>query len=303
MTQRAGAGAWWQAARPLAQANLAIPLVLGQVLAIAHGADFELWRCAIVHGFGILDHLFIVFANDVADEDADRLHTAPTPLSGGSRVLVQGRLAAPQLRAAATAMAIAMLGLTGWLGVADARPLAPWAAAAAIGLLLAYSFAPLRLSYRGFGELAQGLGVGAVLPAFAYYVQAGSLAGLQPAMLLPTVLLATAGNIVTALPDEPFDRAADKRAWPVRVGPVVARRHALLLTALGIFATPLVLGPEATTETLLDHELPALAVLAIAATLWRSGDPSHRRGCVRFAIATAAAANVAMISWCVALLR
>ncbi|MFO0634334.1 MAG: hypothetical protein U0168_15925 [Nannocystaceae bacterium] len=87
------ARAWWQAARPLAQANLAVPLVLGQVLAIAHGASFEAWRCVIVHGFGVIDHLFIVFANDVADEAADRLHTAPTLLSGGSRVLVQGRLA------------------------------------------------------------------------------------------------------------------------------------------------------------------------------------------------------------------
>ncbi|MFO0634333.1 MAG: hypothetical protein U0168_15920 [Nannocystaceae bacterium] len=169
--------------------------------------------------------------------------------------------------------------------------------------MLAYSFAPLRLSYRGFGELAQGLGVGAVLPAFAYYVQAGTFAGLQPAMLLPTVLLATAGNIVTALPDEPFDRVADKRGRLVRVGPAVARRHALLLTALGIFATPLLLGPGTTTDTLLHHELPGLVVLAFAATIRRGGDPSDRRGCLRFAFATAAAANVAMLSWCVALLR
>ncbi|MBK8235435.1 MAG: prenyltransferase [Deltaproteobacteria bacterium] len=294
--------AWLRAARPLAQANIAVPLVFGQALAVAHGARFDPWICVLVHVFGVLDQLVIVFANDVADEAGDRLHRAPTPFSGGSRVLVDGLLDAPRLRAAAIAAAIALVGHAGLLASVWHRPLALVAAGAALLLLLAYSYGPLRLSYRGGGELAQGLGLGAVLPAFAYAMQAGSLDGLSPLMLLPTILLGIAGNIVTALPDEPADRLADKRSWPVRVGVRVARKHALLVTALAILCTPLVLGDDATPERLFATEAPALALLAVAALTWRSALVERRRECIAFVVAAAGAGSLAMLAWSVSLL-
>src|SRR5690606_2262008 len=152
------------------------PLLLGQALAVAQGAAFDWALFALAHGFGVLDHLVIVFTNDVADRDGDALHEAPTLFSGGSRVLQQGLLEPKQLVRGAIAASAALVVLSGvgvWLG----RPLLPLFAVAALGLLAAYSLPPLRLSYRGQGEILQGLGVGLVLPLLGFYLQSGRVAG------------------------------------------------------------------------------------------------------------------------------
>ncbi|MDH5493566.1 MAG: prenyltransferase, partial [Myxococcales bacterium] len=99
-------GAWWQASRPLAQANLALPLLLGQALAVGAGARFDPWLALLVHAFGLALHLFIVFSNDYADRDIDVAGTR-TLVSGGSGVLVEGKLRPRALARAARAMAAA----------------------------------------------------------------------------------------------------------------------------------------------------------------------------------------------------
>ena len=68
--------AWLQAARPLAHANIAPPILLGQALAFAAGSPFDPAMAAIAHSFGVLDHLYIVFANDYADREGDALQGA-----------------------------------------------------------------------------------------------------------------------------------------------------------------------------------------------------------------------------------
>ena len=46
----------------------------------------------------------------------------------------------------------------------------------ALLLLWLYSFKPVRLSYRGGGEILQALGTALVLPLLGFYAQSGSLA-------------------------------------------------------------------------------------------------------------------------------
>jgi len=295
-------GPWWQAARPLAQVNIAMPLVVGQALAVAAGARFHVLACVLVHLFGVFDHLFIVFANDVADEAGDRLSTTHTAFSGGSRVLPDGRLTARALVRAAAIMALGMVVVAAIGAFALDRPALLAGSAAATGLLLAYSFAPLRLSYRGWGELAQGLGTGVVLPAIGWVAHAGSLGGLRLESLAPLLVLGIAGNVTTALPDAPADREVDKRTWPVRVGTVAARKHSLLVIALGVLMTPLLLPADASTAWLAACEVPPLLLLAGNAMLWRSADPRATTACSRFVFVNGAAINLAMVLWTAALL-
>ncbi len=233
--------AWVQAARPLAHANLAPPLLVGAALAWGTGAPPSWAGLGLAFAFGVLDHLFIVFANDLADEAADRAQARPTLVSGGSRVLVEGRLSRRALARAAAAAAAGLVLLA--LGLAWTRGLwaLPALAALALALLWAYSFPPLRLSYRGGGALAQGLGVGAVLPAVGFALQAGGLAELPWLALVPLVLLGVAGNLETALPDVEADARSGKHTYPARVGPAAARRVAEKLIAVAILLTPWVL--------------------------------------------------------------
>ena len=226
-----GLRAWLKAARPLAQANIAGPLLLGQGLAFAKLGTFSWSVLGLVAAFGIADHLFIVFANDYADRDHDTGER--TLFSGGSGVLQNGDLAAKSLGRAAVVMGVSLLILGGLF-----VPHSPWPlvlAIAALVLLWAYSYPPLRLSYRGGGEWLQGLGVGGVLPLFGYAAQAGELASFPWSVGAGCVLLAASANIATALPDLVADRRAKKRTLAVKKGVVRAAWSCIGLSVIALY--------------------------------------------------------------------
>ncbi|MCX4247811.1 prenyltransferase [Paraliomyxa miuraensis] len=292
--------AWIQASRPLAQVNIAVPLLLGEMLAYAGGAPLDVGLLVLAHGFGVLDQLFIVWANDVADEAADRVNEAPTPFSGGSRVLPEGKLHARQLARAAIGAALAMLGVSLYAAIALDRPAMPLAWALAVVLSWAYGFPPARLSYRGMGAVTQAFGVMVVLPLIGFYLQAGDVRGFPWPALLPCVALGLASNITTALPDHAADEATGKRTWPVRYGVERARKHVLQLVALGALGAPLVLPHSSQATWAAVEAVPLLLVLVDARTLRRPHEPSRERT-LRFVIRSGAAINAALLGWIVAL--
>ena len=208
----------------------------GQVLAwwvTGHWSWAVFW---LIQCFGIFDQLYIVYANDYADRETDRENATATPFSGGSRVLVEGKLRASTLLKAAVAMAAGAVATTVVLGAIWGR----WAAVplGVVGLLLlwAYSFRPFRLSYRGGGELLQMIGVGGVLPLLGYYGQAGTFEGF-PVWILATFMALNLSNaITTALPDRPSDRLSEKRTVPVWAGGAAARWLVSGLHVLGLVA-------------------------------------------------------------------
>ncbi|MBX3184948.1 MAG: prenyltransferase [Polyangiaceae bacterium] len=247
----ASARSWLQAARPLAAGNLVPPLVFGASLAAGGGDEGSSWGVpfswgglALALGFGLLDQLFIVFTNDTADAEADAQNQHPTWASGGSRVIPEGRLSRAAVGFAAGLSALLLMGY----GLAAARATGRLAwlglTAAAIGLLVAYSLPPLRLSYRGHGEWLQGLGVGGVLPLVGFTAQGAPWTALSPLSLLGAVLLGYAGNLTTSIPDHAADVAANKRSYAARRGPLRATRDSALCITLAALTTPLVV-PDA----------------------------------------------------------
>ena len=225
--------AWVQASRPLAHTLIAPPLLLGQALALALHGTFAWSSFAWIHGFGVLDQLFILWLNDLSDVESDRGNQGFTRFSGGSRVLVDGKLAAVDLRNGTLVVLGLLIVAAAALATLGRRPLVPALIAAGVCLVAAYSLPPLRLAYRGGGELLQALGVGALLPLFGYYVQTGTLEVFPWPVLAGALVVALGANVTTSLPDHDADRASDKRTWTVRRGPRAARRESVFLIALG----------------------------------------------------------------------
>jgi len=287
--------AWLRAARPLAHANIAPPILLGQGLAFAQSGRFDPVLAAVAFGFGALDHLAIVFANDYADREADALSDDRTPFSGGSRVLVDGLIAPSALRNAAIAAAVLLVAGAAVAGWQLDRPHLPGFAVVALLLLQAYSFAPLRLSYRGFGEVLQGLGVGVVLPLLGYYAQTGLLIRAPWDALAPLFLLAFTSNIVTALPDHEGDAKADKQTWPVRRGAARARRDAVIFAGVGVALVTQV-GPAFDPIWTGVIVGPPLLALAGALVVMRREDQT-----LRFVVLAAGAITLLHVTWSVAL--
>jgi 1,4-dihydroxy-2-naphthoate polyprenyltransferase len=254
-----------RAARPLAHANIAPALLFGQALAFRLEGRFSWAAFAYVHLFGVVDHLFIVFANDYADRGADTAERSV--VSGGSGVIVEGLVRPETLRRAAIAAGVALV----LLGFAHG-PMMTGFALAAIALMLAYSYPPLRLSYRGHGEWLQGLGVGLVLPWAAFYVQSDSLAA-PLGVLAGAVLLGTASNVVTAMPDHASDTRAKKATLPVRLGPRRASRLAEVATLIGVLL--LVLLAPVTPEASVLVALVAFTPLASSASSARFDSSSR----------------------------
>ncbi len=245
---------WLQALRPLAQVNIAVPLVLGQVAAWHVTGRFGWAWFAAALVWGLLDHAFVMLSNDYADRNADT--GSRTPISGGADVIVEGKLAASDVRRGAMVSATLLLLYSVALAFVG-RGWTPAYALAALLLMWLYSFPPARMSYRGGGELLQALGVGVGLPSLGYYLQAD--APFAPWWVLgPAVVLGACGNVLTALPDVKDDRNAGKNTWPVRNGVASARRFASAGIAFAAFAvflcTPMV-------------SLPARASIAAASML------------------------------------
>ena len=198
---------WIQAARPLAHVNIVVPLLLGHAAAWHVTGQFDPWWLVASLVWGVLDHLFVIFANDFGDHEADT--GARTLLSGGSGVIPEGKLTPRQVARAAQLAAILLLSYSCVLTFAG-RTWTPVYALAALLLMWLYSFAPVRLSYRGGGEVLQGIGVGIGLPSLAYYMQ--TEIPFAPAWVIwPAALLGVSSNVLTALPDFEDDTRARKR--------------------------------------------------------------------------------------------
>ncbi|MCB9591290.1 MAG: prenyltransferase [Sandaracinaceae bacterium] len=289
-------GAWLRAARPLAHANIAPPILLGQAFGFASTGTFDPILASVAFGFGVLDHLTIVFANDYADRESDALADERTIFSGGSRVIPDGLIEPRHLKLAAIGAAATLVIGSAVAGFLLGRDLLPAFAAAALALLYAYSYEPFRLSYRGYGEIVQGLGVGLVLPLLGWYAQTGDVTRAPYDAFAPLVMLAFASNILTALPDHAGDARAAKRSWPVRRGEARARRDALVLVGVGV-ALATQVGPVFSMEwTAAIVGPPALAVL-LAFGWMKEGRPV-----LPFVTFAAGAITVLHVAWSVALL-
>lgn len=285
-----------RAARPAAQSNIAPSLIFGQVLALPAPTRFSWIIFAWLLLFALLDQLYIVFANDVADVETDRHNRTATPFSGGSRVLVDGHLSGRALAIAAIVCAALLVSVAGVLASAYSRVLAPIFAGLAVLLLWAYSYRPLRLSYRGGGELLQMVGLGVVLPTFGYYAQAGTLGGFPWPLLLATLPLQLAGAIATALPDQPSDAHSAKRTLAVLLGQGPAQRLALVLQGIGIAAF-IAVSPFGANALTTWAVIAGPAMFAVAQCVSPRATPGRRSMLVRvFLILSANAAMTLGIS-------
>lgn len=179
-----------------------------------------------------------VWSNEVQDLPSDRRNREHGPFTGGSRVLVDGELSSAQLSAAATIAAV-VAGL-GAVALVPFLP-QPLAAAGLLALLavlaLGYTLPPLRLAYRGLGELDVALTHSLLVVLCGFVFQGGSLWDPLPWLLsLPLFLAVLAAITLGGLPDRGADRDAGKRTLAVRLGPHGAVGLAMGATAAAAMA-------------------------------------------------------------------
>jgi len=207
-----------QVARPqFLIAGLAL-FLFGAAWAVLLGATFSMSRLLLGYLVLLPAHLSISYSNDYFDLAVDKLGK-PSLFSGGSGVLADhGELRRPvKWLAVGLILCSLVLGILfqamysypiWFLGFVVAGNLLGWF----------YTAPPLRLAYRGLGELSIALAVGFLIPEMGYLVMRGYLDGDGLLFAIPLMLYGLAFILAVEIPDEEVDRLGNKRTWVARRG-------------------------------------------------------------------------------------
>lgn len=177
--------------------------------------------------------------NEYADVETDAL-TTRTRFSGGSGALVDSGLPRSlALRAAAGALALAVVATVAAVTVGSV----PTTAAALVAVIVVfgwqYSVPPLALAWNGLGEVDNAALGGVVLPAYGVAVVADALTLVGIAPFLPLGVLVVGNLLATTWPDRAADAAVGKETLATRWSPARLRlvhRSTLALGFLGLLA-------------------------------------------------------------------
>ena len=216
-----------------------VPVLIGIAIAATHGLFDPLTALLTIVG-GSFIQIGLNVANDVFDttQGADDVNVTPTKYSGGSRVIQYGLVSLGQMRLVAAAAYVAGIAIGLLLLVLSGSVALLAIGIAGVIISLGYTAPPLKLVYRGFGEIAVALGFGPLMVVGAYVVQSrGQLAWEPVAASIPIGLLVALILYVNEIPDRRGDATAGKRTLPVRLGRETVIRGYLAAVAAAYAAT------------------------------------------------------------------
>ena len=222
-----------------------VPVLIGIAIAAIHGS-FDLAAAVLTVIGANAIHLALNVANDVFDArlGADDLNVNPTQFSGGSRVIQYGLVSLGRM--AAISAGLYATGIVIGLYLLATRYSIALLVIGVLGIVLSlfYTAPPVKLVYRGLGELTTAIGFGPLMLVGAYVVQ--TLGGLRPEPFvasIPVALLVALILYVNEVPDRLADERAGKRTLPVRLprnavvnGYLIAAATAFAVIALGVLA-------------------------------------------------------------------
>jgi len=234
---------WWRMARPLQLLSIVLVYTLGALMAQAMTEAFDSARfigsLLVLLPVAVSVH----YANEYADVETDAL-TARTPFSGGSGAFMQSNLPRRAVLIGAwialiIGLVLALVGVV--IGVLSA-------AAFALLILIViggwmYSLPPLKLAWRGWGELDNALLGGMILPLYAYAAQTGRIDAGALIACIPFTIFVFLNLLSTTWADRTADKAVGKFTLATLL-PARRLRRIYLVVGLGALALlPVSLSP------------------------------------------------------------
>jgi 1,4-dihydroxy-2-naphthoate octaprenyltransferase len=223
-----------------------VPVVLGIAIAAADGA-FDLPAALLTIVGACFVQLGLNVANDVFDstQGADDANVTPTRYSGGSRVIQYGLVSLRQMATLATGFYLAAAAIGIFLLATRGSPALLGIGIAGFVISIGYTAPPLRLVYRGLGEVAVAIGFGPLMLLGAYVVQtAGAISWAPVVASIPVALLVALILYVNEIPDRRGDASAGKRTLPVRLSreAVIRGYDAAVIAAYAVTAAGVITG-------------------------------------------------------------
>lgn len=204
--------------RPHIVAGGLLAFLLGALLALANGGNFDFSRVALFYAIVFFGDLSTHYSNDYFDVKADQ-NAEKKKFFSGSIILINNPTLRPLARKLALtflALSLALAALAVIFGFAPFELLIITFAANFLGWF--YSAPPLRLVSRGLGELAIALAVGFGIPALGYLSVKGAFDLWFTFFVLPFVLYGFMLALSLEAPDIEVDGKSDKKSLGVLKG-------------------------------------------------------------------------------------
>lgn len=191
---------------------------LGSAVAIEMGASMDLQR--MVFGYLVMApaHLSVSYSNDLFDMKADKKNPG-SMFTGGSGILKKR----PELAVYAKKISISLILISILLSIlfSFAYEITPFFILYVIlGAMLGwfYSAPPLKLSYRGLGDISTAITVGVLVPLFGFFALTGSFAIDLLFLFFPMMLSGIVFVLIVQVPDLEADIRGNKNTWVMKIG-------------------------------------------------------------------------------------
>ncbi len=218
--------AWFRVARLQFYPMVIFVYGAGAIAAALAGGAFDWTRALLAYACLFLIEFATVLTNEHFDYEGDLRNRNASPFTGGSRMLVVGALRRQEVQRAATGAIVVLLAAAGLLlfrTPADQRlPVAVLVVLGAV-LGLGYTAPPLKLSYRGYGEIVVSFTHSTYAMLFGWVSQGGDWHDPLPYLVsMPVFCAVFAANTVAGIPDHAADASVNKRSYSVIFGPTRA---------------------------------------------------------------------------------
>ncbi|MDO8603664.1 MAG: 1,4-dihydroxy-2-naphthoate octaprenyltransferase [Candidatus Omnitrophota bacterium] len=211
---------WVKATRaPFLTATL-MPVLLGAAISWSETGRFDfLIFFMVLVGISLL-HLATNMCNDYFDHVTknDWLNKNPTPFSGGSRVIQEGAISPKRILAFSLVFfsAGSLIGL--WLNHRMATNVILFLGITGVLLGFFYTALPLKIGYRGLGEIVVGFCFGPLVVVGSYYSQAMKFSWTAFWASIPVGILVALILFINEFPDYEADKAVSKNTFVVLLG-------------------------------------------------------------------------------------
>ncbi len=211
---------WAKALKINSWPKILTPFFMGQFMGAHHSGTLRLAPLLWGSVFAICGVIFIVMVNDLGDVAVDTIKRKKFPDGCSPKTIPDNILPARHLKIVAVLCMLIGFPAAYFAG----RSIALGQEAFFLGIaccliFVAYTLPPIKLNYRGGGELLEMIGVGLILPLFAAFLQAGELWVESAYVLIPaSTLLALSSALASGLSDEETDRLGRKNTFTTILG-------------------------------------------------------------------------------------
>jgi len=201
---------------------------MGVLLAIVAGVDFSYVYFLFGYAIMLPAHLSLSYSNNYFDIQVDKFNK-PVSISGGTKILIEK----PELRNLCKNIAIGLIIISISITIVFvflfSFPIT-YLGFIIFGNLLGwfYTAPPIKLAYRGLGEIANMINMGFLMPGIGYWTMSGNLDLFFLIFSIAFLLYGLNFMILVETPDMEGDRKAKKMTLVAKTGRILSYKITII---------------------------------------------------------------------------